>query len=104
MFDAMSEKTGPPGPPHTPGIHLRYSCSHSRLPHPYPVTPTSTSTKRPIDHASDTSGEPSSPTAKTSRHNATSFHPTVPAYSRPRLLLRGHLPSLHCPSSLCPKD
>ncbi|KAG0713523.1 hypothetical protein GWK47_016051 [Chionoecetes opilio] len=84
--DAMSEENWPP-----PALHTHQESTSATaaatpgLPHPYPVTPASTSTKRPIDHASDTSGEPSSPAAKTSRHNATSFHPTVPAYSRPRL-------------------
>ncbi|KAG0721807.1 hypothetical protein GWK47_045695 [Chionoecetes opilio] len=84
--DAMSEENWTPPAFHThQGFTSAAAAATPGLPHPYPVTQASTCTKRPIAHASDTYSEPSSPASKTSRHNATSFHPTVPDYSRPRL-------------------
>ncbi|KAG0730016.1 hypothetical protein GWK47_029162 [Chionoecetes opilio] len=98
--DAMSEDNWPP-----PALHTHQgSTSAAAATTPYPVTQASTSTKRPIDHVSDTYGEPSSPAAKTSRHNATSFHPTVPDYSRPRLHPpRTHSQPAHVPPAFAPR-
>ncbi|KAG0720674.1 Skp1-related protein [Chionoecetes opilio] len=53
----MSEENWPPPALHThQGSTSATAAATPGLPHPYPVTPASTSTKRPIDHASDTSG------------------------------------------------
>ncbi|KAG0713603.1 hypothetical protein GWK47_015850 [Chionoecetes opilio] len=106
--DAMSEETWPPLAVHTrQGSTSAAAAATPGLPHgivPSPITQASTSTKRPIDHASDTSGEPSFPAAKPSRRNETSFQHTVPDYSRPCLdPQRAPFQSAYVPPAFAPR-
>ena len=86
--DGMSEVDWPPLALHThKGTTPAAAGATPGLPHavaPHSVNQASTSTKRPMDHSSDTNSEPSSPAAKTSRHCETSLHPKAPDYSLPR--------------------
>ena len=71
--DAQSQAIWPPLALQTQQASISFAAEATSALSQATTPSTSTSTKRPMDHASDTSSELSSPAAKTSRHNETSF-------------------------------